>query len=220
MYERAKTVFDIFFCTLILIVLVPLFIPLLILLKLSGEGQVFYFQKRVGKNSKYFYIWKFATMLKNSPNIGTGMITLRNDPRLTPLGGFLRSTKINELPQLINVLKGDMSIVGPRPTVEKHANAYGDEIRDKIYRIKPGITGIGSLLFRDEESILSNQEGDPFEFYKNILIPYKAKVELWYQAERSFLTDLKIIILTAWVIIFPKSSLYYTWFPTLPVKDF
>ncbi|MBK7636813.1 MAG: sugar transferase [Saprospiraceae bacterium] len=142
---------------------------MMIALKMTGEGEVFYFQKRIGKNSKYFDIWKFATMLKNSPNMGTGMITVRNDPRLTPLGRFLRKTKINELPQIINVIKGDMSIVGPRPTVEKHANAYGDEIRDKIYSIKPGITGIGSILFRDEEAFLSREEGNPFEFYKNTL---------------------------------------------------
>ncbi len=220
MYKYIKRFFDITLCAFILMLLLPVFIPLIIALKLTGEGEVFYFQKRIGKNSKYFDIWKFATMLKDSPNIGTGMITVRNDPRLTPLGAFLRKTKINEIPQLINVIKGNMSIVGPRPTVEKHANAYGNEIRDKIYSIKPGITGIGSILFRDEEVFLSKYEGDPFEYYKNVLIPYKAKVELWYLKHRSFLTDLKIILLTAWVILFPTSSLYYVWFPTLPARDF
>jgi len=220
MYQSIKRIFDIFFCIIGLILLLPVFIPIVIILKLTGEGKIFYFQKRIGKNSTYFDIWKFATMLKNSPNIGTGMITIKNDPRLTLLGGFLRKTKINELPQIINVIKGDMSIVGPRPTVEKHANAYGNEMRDKIYSIKPGITGIGSILFRDEETFLSSQKGDPFVYYKNIIIPYKTQVELWYQNNRSFITDLKIIFLTAWVILFPKTNLYYSWFPSLPVRNF
>lgn len=220
MYPYIKRFFDIVVTFIALFVLFPLFILIMIGLKFTGEGKIFYFQKRIGKDSKYFDIWKFATMVKDSPNIGTGMITVRNDPRLTPLGGFLRKTKINELPQLINVLKADMSIVGPRPTVEKHANAYGDEVRDKIYCIKPGITGIGAILFRDEEAYLSKQVGDPFEFYKNTIIPYKTKVELWYKINRSFIIDFKIILLTAWVILFPKSTLYYSWFPTLPVRNF
>jgi len=220
MYFVIKRIGDIILATIVLIILLPILLPLSIGLKLTGEGEIFYFQKRIGKNSIYFDIWKFATMLKNSPNIGTGMITIKNDPRLTLLGGFLRKTKINELPQIINVIKGDMSIVGPRPTVEKHANAYGNEMRDKIYSIKPGITGIGSILFRDEETFLSSHEGDPFEYYQNIIIPYKTQVELWYQNNRSFITDLKIIFLTAWVILFPKTNLYYSWFPSLPVRNF
>lgn len=220
MYNFVKRIIDIIISLSACIILLPLFIPIIILLILTGEGEVFYFQKRIGKNSTYFNIWKFATMLKNSPNIGTGMITLRNDPRLTPLGGFLRKSKINELPQIFNVLKGDMSIVGPRPTVEKHANAYGEETRDQIYSIQPGITGIGSILFRDEEEVLSKYEGDPFELYKKIIIPFKTEVELWYQLNRSLLTDFKIIFLTAWVIIFPKTELIYKWFPTLPKRPF
>jgi lipopolysaccharide/colanic/teichoic acid biosynthesis glycosyltransferase len=220
MYTRFKRLADLIAALTGLIVLTPVFLVIIFILKLTGEGEVLFFQKRIGKNSKYFYIWKFATMLKNSPNIGTGMITVRNDARLTPFGGFLRKTKINELPQLINVIKGDMSIVGPRPTVENHANAYSEEIRNKIYTTKPGITGIGSILFRDEEAILSRQEGDPFEYYKNVIIPYKSRVELWYQKHQSFITDLKIIILTFWVIIFPASKLYYSWFKSLPKMNF
>lgn len=219
-YLYAKRLFDFLSSLLALLVLSPLMIPIMIGLKVTGEGYIFYFQKRIGYRSKYFDILKFATMLKDSPNIGTGMITIKNDPRLTPLGGFLRKTKINEIPQLINVLKGDMSIVGPRPTVKKHADAYGQEMRDKIYSIKPGITGIGSLIFRDEENIISKFQGDPFENYKKIIVPYKSDVELWYQENRSLFIDLKIIILTALVIFFPKSELVYKWFPTLPKKNF
>ena len=157
-------------------------------------------------------------MLKNSPNMGTGNITLRNDPRVTPIGRFLRKSKINELPQIINVIKGDMSIVGPRPTVKKHAEAYTEEIRNKIYSIKPGITGVGSIVFRDEEELISKSKMDPFEFYKEVIIPYKAQVELWYQKNRSLSTDLLIIFLTAWVIIFPKSDLLFKTFKDLPKR--
>jgi len=218
-YRYIKRIFDIILSAFILILLLPLFLPLMIALKMTGEGEIFYFQKRIGKNSKYFDIWKFATMLKDSPNIGSGMITLKNDPRVTPLGGFLRKSKINELPQIINVLKGDMSIVGPRPTVKKHADAYGDNNRDLIYQTKPGITGIGSIIFRNEEEILSKYAGDPFENYKNLIIPYKTKIELWYKLNQNFITDLKIIILTAWVILMPSSNIYYQWLPSLPKQN-
>src|SRR5690606_26719993 len=107
--------FDIVFSFLALLLLSPLLIPIILLLKFTGEGEVFYLQKRMGFRNKEFYIWKFATMLKNSPNMGSGDVTTRNDPRVTPMGKFLRMSKINELPQLINILKGDMSFVGPRP---------------------------------------------------------------------------------------------------------
>lgn len=219
MYRIIKRIIDILLSLLALIILIPLFIPIMIGLKLTGEGYIFYFQKRIGKNSKYFDIWKFATMLKDSPNIGTGMITIKNDPRLTPMGAFLRKSKINELPQIVNVLLGDMSIVGPRPTVNKHADAYGNELRDRIYSIKPGITGIGSLLFRDEENVLSKYKGDPFEIYKKIIIPYKSEVELWYQTQMSLLTDLKIVFLTAFVIFFPKTNIVYKVFPSIPKRE-
>ena len=220
MYLVFKRIFDFVCSGLALIVLLPVFIPVVILLLLTGEHEVFYFQKRIGKGAKYFDIWKFATMLKNSPKLGTGMITLRDDPRVTIVGKTLRKTKINELPQIVNIIVGDMSLVGPRPTVKKHADAYSDEIRDKIYSIKPGLTGIGSIIFRDEESLISNSDMEPFEFYKKVIIPYKAQVELWYQERRSFLLDLKIIFMTAWVIIFPSSRLIYSWFPDLPERKF
>lgn len=218
MYNFIKRLIDIVLAGIALLVLLPLFIPIIIILKFTAEGEVFYFQKRIGKDCKYFDIWKFATMLKNSPNIGTGNITLRNDPRVTPIGRFLRKSKINELPQIINVLKGDMSIVGPRPTVKKHADAYTTEIRNKIYSIKPGITGVGSIIFRDEEELISQSNMDPFEYYKEYIIPYKAEVELWYQKHKSISTDFLIIFLTAWVILFPKSDLLNTLFKDLPKR--
>ena len=216
MYFFLKRIFDLLCSCFALIILLPVFIPVIVLLLLTGEHEIFYFQKRIGKGAKYFDIWKFATMLKNSPNLGSGMITLRDDPRVTLVGKVLRKTKINELPQIINIIIGDMSIVGPRPTVKKHADAYSDDVRDKIYSIKPGLTGLGSIVFRDEETLISNSSMEPFEFYQKVIVPYKAEIELWYLDNKSFLIDLKIILLTVIVILFPKSKLIHSWFPDLP----
>ena len=210
---------DVLVSLLVIIVLSPLLIPIIIGLKLTGEGYIFYYQKRIGYRNKYFNIIKFATMLKNSPNIGTGLITLRNDPRVTPMGGFLRKTKINELPQVFNVLLGDMSIVGPRPLVDKTFNAYPEDIRYKVYNCKPGITGIGSVVFRDEEELMSRTTMPPAEFYDKQIAPYKGELELWYQQKQSFWVDLMIIFLTVWVVIFPKSKLMYKVFKDLPKRN-
>lgn len=200
-----------------LTLLLPVFIPIIIILRFTAEGEIFYFQERIGLNNSRFQIWKFATMLKNSMNMGTGSITLQNDFRVTPIGKFLRKTKINELPQIINILKGDISLVGPRPLVTKTFSAYTEEIQSKIYKVKPGITGIGSIVFRDEESLISSvKDEDPHEFYKRVIAPYKGALEMWYQDHRSFVLDLQLIFLTAWVIIFPESKLYQRWFKNLP----
>ncbi len=218
MYLFAKRIFDIIISLLILIILSPLFIPIVIFLSLTGEKHVFYYQKRIGYKNRRFDIIKFATMLKDSPNLGTGYITLRNDPRLLPLGKFLRMTKINELPQLLNVLKGDMSLVGPRPLVDRTFNAYQQDVQSIIYNSKPGITGIGSVIFRDEEKLISSSSIPVDEYYTLYIAPYKGALELWYLKNRSFGTDLKIIFLTCWVIIFPFSSLTRKLFKDLPQK--
>lgn len=203
-----------------LIILLPFFIVIIILLSLTAEKEVFYLQERIGFKNRKFKIWKFATMVKNSPNIGSGDITLKNDPRVTPVGRWLRKTKLNELPQLINIFKGDMSIVGPRPLVQNGFDDYPEAIRYKVYNVKPGLTGVGSILFRDEEAYTSKAIGDPRDYYKNFLQPYKAQLEIWYQENISFFTDIKVIFLTAWVIIFPKSDLPFKWFKNLPEKIF
>jgi lipopolysaccharide/colanic/teichoic acid biosynthesis glycosyltransferase len=218
MYPYIKRFFDFLLALLVLLVLSPLLIPIIIGLKLTGEGYIFYFQKRIGYKRKYFDIWKFATMLLDSPNLGTGSITLRNDSRITPMGGFLRRTKINELPQVINVLIGDLSIVGPRPLVDKTFNAYSDHVQNVIYDSKPGITGIGSIVFRDEENLISNAKIPPHEFYEKEIAPYKGALELWYQEHKSFYTDFMLIFLTAWVIIFSESKLTYKVFTDLPER--
>jgi lipopolysaccharide/colanic/teichoic acid biosynthesis glycosyltransferase len=218
MYPFFKRLLDILISTIALLLLSPILIPIMIVLKLTGEHDIFYLQKRVGYKNQPFDICKFATMLKNSPNIGTGEITLRNDPRVLPLGGFLRKTKINELPQIFNVLKGDMSIVGPRPLMAVSFKLYDETIQQNIYNVKPGITGIGSVIFRDEEKLLSDA-ADPKEMYNNIF-PYKGQLELWYQKNASTLTDIKIIFLTAWSIIFPENKLAKKFFKDLPQRSF
>ena len=221
MYSFFKRLLDIIVSLITLIILLPVFIPIIILLRFSGEGEVFYFQERYGIHNSKFHIWKFATMLKNSMNMGTGSITLRNDPRVTRIGSFLRKTKINELPQIINILKGDISLVGPRPLVTKTFIAYNKDVQSKIYNVKPGLTGIGSIVFRDEESIFSTvTDEDPHEFYKRVIAPYKGELEMWYQEHNSFFLDLQLIFMTAWIIIFPASKLYEKWFKHLPKRNF
>ncbi len=221
MYNLFKRLLDISVSIVTLILLLPLFLPIVILLRITAEGEVFYFQERIGLNNSRFQIWKFATMLKNSMNMGTGSITLQNDFRVTTIGKFLRKTKINELPQIINILKGDISLVGPRPLVKKTFSAYSKEIQSKIYNVKPGLTGIGSIVFRDEESLITAvKDEDPHEFYKRVIAPYKGELEIWYQDHKSFILDLQLIFMTAWVILFTESRLYEKWFRNLPRREF
>lgn len=216
MYKFSKRILDLIIAGGTFLIFLPIFIPLVIILKLTGEGEIFYFQKRIGYKNQYFDIWKFATMLKNSMSMGSGSITLRDDPRVTPAGKYLRKTKLNEFPQVINVLKGDLSIVGPRPLVDRTFNAYPESLRHKVYNAKPGITGIGSIVFRDEEKLISNAKEDPHTFYEKVIAPYKGALEMWYQDNASLWTDIKLIFLTAWVILFPDSNLPYTSLKGLP----
>ena len=216
MYPVVKRILDVVLSGLALLVLAPLLIPVCIGLLLTGEHYVFYLQQRIGLNNKKFGIWKFATMLKNSPNLTGGLHTTRRDPRLMPLGHFLRQTKINELPQLINILLGDMSIVGPRPLVDKTFDPYPEHVKRVIYNVRPGLTGIGSIVFRDEERLLSESGMPVQEFYAKHIAPVKGELELWYQRHQSLRTDCLIIFLTVWVIVFPKSRLLHRVFRDLP----
>jgi len=206
-----------------MLVLSPLLLPIMLLLRLTSEGEVFYFQQRIGYLNKPFMIYKFATMLKNSSKMKGGYITVKNDPRLTFLGGFLRKSKINELPQLCNILLGDMSVVGPRPVMQVSFESYPRNIQNVIYNVKPGLTGIGSIIFRDEEEIITKVKingGDIWDFYKNVIYPFKGEVELWYQKNKSITLDLMIIFITIWVIIFPHTRIYEKIFKTLPRRRF
>lgn len=217
-YQIFKRVLDLTIAFLALIVLSPLFLVVMAILSVSGEKEIFYRQKRIGLNNTIFLIWKFATMLKNSEKMGTGSVTLRNDPRVTPIGKWLRMTKLNELPQIVNVVIGDISIVGPRPLVLADFDKYSENVKKIIYKVKPGITGIGSVVFRDEEKLLSVTQMDPHEFYRGYIAPYKGKIELWYQQHSSIANDLLIIFLTAWQIIFPNSNLAFRIFKDLPER--
>jgi lipopolysaccharide/colanic/teichoic acid biosynthesis glycosyltransferase len=220
MYYFIKRLFDFVMALVALIILSPLFLVVIIALLLTGEHEVFYFQKRVGYKGKSFSIWKFATMLKNSETKGAGLITLRDDPRVTIVGKFLRMTKINELPQIINVLIGNMSVVGPRPLVQEGYDCFPNGIREKVYESKPGITGIGSVIFRDEEGLMADADMPPREFYDTVITPYKGICEVWYGEHKNLWVDLKLIILTVIVIISPKNDRVNVWFKELPEKTF
>jgi lipopolysaccharide/colanic/teichoic acid biosynthesis glycosyltransferase len=220
MYSFIKRIFDIIFSLVAIIILLPLFIPIIILLLLTGEHEVFFRQDRVGYQNKIFRIWKFATMLKNSPNMGSGDVTTRKDPRVTEMGRFLRISKLNELPQLINILTGDMSFVGPRPLMKVGFERYTDEMKSKVYRVKPGLTGIGSIVFRDEELIITKSSLPPHECYRQVILPYKGAVEVWYQQHVSFYTDFMLLFLTAWSVISPNTNLVSKVFPSLPKREF
>ena len=211
-----KRLMDLVFSGLALIILSPLLVPIAILLKLTGEGEIFYIQPRVGKEGNLFGLIKFATMLKDSPNLAGGDVTTANDPRVLPVGRFLRKTKINELPQLWNILRGEMSIVGPRPLTPLNFSYYPEEIQAELKDMQPGLTGIGSIVFRDEESIISNSGKIPTQCYQQDIAPYKGELELWYKTNQSLGLDLLLIFFTALVIIAPDSRIYERYLQGLP----
>lgn len=208
--------FDVVLSALALLVLSPLLIPVVLLLKFSGEGEVFFLQERVGKNREMFKLFKFATMLKNSPSMGTGTVTMKNDPRVLPAGKFLRKTKINELPQLLNVFIGHMSLIGPRPQATRCFDIFPTESQDIIVQVKPGLSGIGPIVFRGEEDILEGHSGT-LDFYDNVIGPYKGVVEAWYVRKQGLIVYFTLILLTVWVVLFPKSDLVWRLFKDLPV---
>lgn len=217
MYEFIKRIVDIAFSSLLILILSPLLIAVVVVLRFTGEREIFYLQKRIGHKNKPFQIYKFATMLKASPTMGTKSITLRNDPRVTVVGKYLRMAKINELPQLFNVLLGHMTLVGPRPFVDDTFDAYPPHVQEQVYNCWPGLTGTGSIAYRDEEDIISNSSLAPAECYREIIAPHKGELELWYQKNRSLWVDAKLLVLTALSVVNPSSSeLLYRWFPTSP----
>lgn len=220
MYPLIKRLIDITVSLIVLLLLLPVLLPIVVALRLTAEGEVIYLQDRIGYKNNIFKIWKFATMLKNSPNMLTGSLTLRNDPRVTSVGKWLRMTKINEVPQVVNVLLGDMSMVGPRPQVRKDYLAYPERVQEVIYNVKPGITGIGSIVFRDEEKLISETKLDPHTYYKEFIAPYKGQLEIWYQKHASISVDTLIMFLTGWQIFFHKSELVYKIFPDLPKRPY
>lgn len=206
---------DILLSGMALLALSPLLLPIMLALRLTGEGEVFYVQQRVGLGGRPFGLYKFATMLKNSPNLGTGTVTVKDDPRVLPLGRFLRKTKINELPQLLNIFRGDMSIIGPRPQTQRCFDAFPPASQAEIIKVRPGLSGIGSIVFRDEEELM-HASAEPERFYDEVIMPYKGRLEEWYVANQGVRIYLFGIFATGWVVLFPKSRLVWRLFRGLP----
>lgn len=210
-----QRIFDILFSITALFLLSPLFLPLVLILRLTGEGEIFFLQERIGKHGKPFKLYKFATMLKSSPSIGTGTITVRDDPRILPIGRALRRTKINELPQLLNILFGSMSVVGPRPQAINNFAAFPVAFQHAIQQVRPGLSGIGSIAFRAEENMLDHHYNN-IEFYNKIISHYKSQLEFWYVNNASIANYFRVIFVTLWVIFFPNSKIFWFVFRDLP----
>jgi lipopolysaccharide/colanic/teichoic acid biosynthesis glycosyltransferase len=193
-----KRLFDILLAVIGILILLPLFIVIALLITIDSKGGIFYIQQRIGKNGKPFGLYKFRTMHTDADK--KGLLTVGGrDPRITKTGYWLRKYKLDELPQLFNVLKGDMSIVGPRPEVKKYTDLYNDEQR-KVLSVKPGITDYASIEYVDENELLAKAE-NPEETYVNIIMPHKLELNKKYIENNNLITDIKIILLTIKKII-------------------
>jgi lipopolysaccharide/colanic/teichoic acid biosynthesis glycosyltransferase len=210
-----QRLFDVFFASLALLVLSPMLLPIAAVLRMTGEGEIFFPQNRVGRHGKSFKLYKFATMLKNSPSIGTGTVTLKDDPRILPVGKFLRKTKINELPQLLNILEGSMSLIGPRPQTQRCFDAFPKDSQTAILSVRPGLSGIGSIVFRDEQEMM-HELPDPGRFYDDVIMPYKGALEEWYVRRQNLAMYFFLIGLTVWVVLFPRSKAVWHLLRDLP----
>ena len=188
-----KRIFDFICSTLGLIILSPVFIVIVIKIKTDSNGPVFFKQIRVGEKEKEFEILKFRTMVVDAEKLGR-QITVGNDSRITKVGGFLRKYKLDELPQLINVFKGDMSLVGPRPEVPRYVKLYNEEQR-KVLEVKPGITDLASIRYRDENDLLGEAE-NPDDLYINTIMPDKLALNLVYINKNNIFFDIYIILKT------------------------
>ena len=207
--------FDVLFSGIAIIILFPFMLPIMIGLKLTGEHDIFYRQERIGKNGKPFGVLKFATMLRDSPNMTGGVLTQKDDPRILPMGRFLRKTKINELPQLVNIFIGQMSVIGPRPQAKRHYDLYSDDVKAAIDTVTPGLSGIGSVAFRDEENML-NAVAERDAFHDNVIAPYKGQLEVWFVNHRSVGVYFKLIWLTVLAVLHPASKKWRSVFKDLP----
>ena len=196
-----KRIFDVVFSILGMVLLFPVFLPIAILIKSESNGPIFFRQSRVGLRGKIFQIHKLRTMYVNSENIGR--ITIGNDRRITSFGKFLRRYKIDELPQLIDVLSGSMSIVGPRPEIEEYVDTYPKDIKKKILSVKPGITDYASITMIDESLLLANYS-NPQEAYAKSVLPKKLELSTKYVENNNIFLDIKIILLTIQKIILKR----------------
>ena len=199
MLNIAKRMFDLFFSLIGIIITIPIFILVSIMIKLTSKGPIIFKQERVGKNKKIFYIYKFRTMTDCDDRASDRQVSVINDQRITRIGRILRKYKIDELPQLYNVLKGDMSFVGPRPEVKKYVKFYEEEY-DEILKIKPGITDLASIEYIDENTIISKYS-DPEKIYIEEVLPKKLMLNKRYIEEMSIKNDILLILKTIKKII-------------------
>lgn len=194
-----KRIFDIIFSIIGLLLLAPLFIVIAVLIKADSKGEIFFRQVRVGKDEIPFKIYKFRTMTSKHKG-GELKITIGNDSRITNIGKTLRKYKIDELPQLINILKGEMSFVGPRPEVPEYVKYYSQKDRDIVLSVRPGITDIASIEFKDENATLS-QEADPEKAYIEKILPKKLRYCRFYVKKQSLAYDVSIILKTLQAVV-------------------
>ena len=193
-----KRTFDLGLAMIAFLLLSPLFFLASLLAKLQSKGPVFYKAKRVGKHGTLFEMYKFRTMVVNADTLG-GSLTTYRDTRITPIGRFLRWTKLDELPNLINVIKGEMSLIGPRPEAPNYVKYY-TEIQKQVLQVKPGMTGPSQLANRDEEEKLKGQK-DAEHYYITELMPKKLALDLHYVATQSIASDIGWLLKTFWVVI-------------------
>lgn len=205
-YTGSKRVLDVLLSGFFMIVLPPLYVIVSVLLRLAGEGNVLFRQRRIGKGGAEFTLLKFTTMASGSA--AAGDITYGDDPRVLPVGRWLSALKIDELPQLWNTFRGEMSLVGPRPLTSRAFNCYSPRVQEIVKSMRPGVTGVGSLVFRNEDRILAQAPGDPKEYYDKVIIPLKGQLETWYFAHRSLHVDLLILACTLVAVPWPRSRLH------------
>jgi lipopolysaccharide/colanic/teichoic acid biosynthesis glycosyltransferase len=188
-----KRAFDIALSLTAIVVFLPFFGIIALLIKIDSAGPVFFKQERIGRGFRPFFIYKFRTMVKDAPRLGRD-ITVGDDPRITRVGRFLRRTKLDEVPQLINVLKGDMSLVGPRPELPRYVEAFRGQY-EQILAVRPGLTDLASLRFIDEAAVLA-QASDPEDAYREIVLPKKLALARRYVRERSWRLDVMLLVRT------------------------
>ena len=194
LYEAAKRVLDFTVAALGLLLLAPLFVLIALVIKFDSPGSVFFAHTRVGRYGRPFKVLKFRTMVQDAPKRG-GAITAEDDPRVTRVGKILRKTKLDELPQLWNVLKGEMSLVGPRPQVEQYVALWEPTLREKVLSVRPGITGLTQICYR-HEGVLLAQQPNPEAYYREVLLPIKLRSDAEYVDKRTLLYDLYLIART------------------------
>ena len=192
-----KRIFDVVAATLGMLVLAPLFIAVAIWIKSDSPGPVLFRQQRVGKDGRLFNIIKFRTMYDDAYE---SALTIGNDKRITPAGKFLRRHKLDEFPQLLNVIGGSMSLVGPRPEVPRYVDCYPPDVRSEVLSVTPGITDWASIYYKEENSLLSRSV-NPEQAYLDTILPAKLKYNLRYVHERSFWNDVRIIFTTLALLV-------------------